>query len=137
MRTPAGTECPHYYEDFHRGRSTQECRLIDRNPQSLPWTEAVCEKCSVPAIVRAIAEQGTGALAQPASELMTREVVTCGPDDHVADLMGIMTEKRIRHLPVVSEGTLLGIISIGDVVRCRVQEIESEAEALRTYVTQG
>jgi len=88
-------------------------------------------------IVRAIAEQGDKALALPASDLMTRDVVTCGPADHVADLMGIMTEKRIRHLPVVSEGTLSGIISIGDVVRCRVQEIESEAEALRTYVTQG
>lgn len=88
-------------------------------------------------IVRAIAEQGAGALSLSASDLMTQDVVTCAPADHVAELMGIMTEKRIRHLPVVSEGTLAGIISIGDVVRCRVQEIESEAEALRTYVTQG
>jgi CBS domain-containing protein len=88
-------------------------------------------------IVRAIAEQGDTALTLPASDLMTRDVVTCTPADHVAELMGIMTEKRIRHLPVVCEGTLSGIISIGDVVRCRVQEIESEAEALRTYVTQG
>jgi CBS domain-containing protein len=88
-------------------------------------------------IVRAIAEQGDQALTLPASDLMTRDVVTCNPADHVAELMGIMTKRRIRHLPVVSEGTLSGIISIGDVVRCRVQEIESEAEALRTYVTQG
>ncbi len=88
-------------------------------------------------IVAAIASKGDGALTMPASVLMTREVVTCSPDDHVADLMAVMTEKRIRHLPVVAEGVLVGIISIGDVVKCRVQEIESEAEALRAYVTQG
>ena len=53
MRTPAGTECLHYYEDFNRGRSTQECRLIPQNPRSLPWAPELCEKCSVPAILRA------------------------------------------------------------------------------------
>lgn len=88
-------------------------------------------------IVVAIASKGEAALGLPASALMTSDVVTCSPDDHVADLMAIMTEKRIRHLPVVAEGALAGIISIGDVVKCRVQEVESEAEALRNYVTQG
>jgi CBS domain-containing protein len=88
-------------------------------------------------IVAAIAAKGEAALGMPASALMTREVVTCSPDDHIADLMAIMTEKRIRHLPVLVEGGLAGIISIGDVVKCRVQEVESEAEALRAYVTQG
>ncbi len=53
MRTPAGAECPHYYEDFHRGRSQQECRLILRNPRSLAWTPEICGKCTVPAIMRA------------------------------------------------------------------------------------
>ncbi len=53
MRTPAGTECPHYYEDFHRGRSQQECRLILRNPRSLPWSPEICAKCAVPSILRA------------------------------------------------------------------------------------
>jgi hypothetical protein len=53
MRTPAGKECPHYYEDFHRGRQTQECRLVARNPRSLPWTPDACGKCEVPAILRA------------------------------------------------------------------------------------
>ena len=53
MRTPAGKECPHYYEDFHRGRETQECRLIAKNPKSLPWTPDVCAKCVVPEIIRA------------------------------------------------------------------------------------
>lgn len=88
-------------------------------------------------IVAAIASKGVQALNMPASALMTRDVVTCSPADHIADLMAVMTEKRIRHLPVLSDGALAGIISIGDVVKCRVQEIESEAEALRAYVTQG
>ncbi|HSR54704.1 MAG TPA: CBS domain-containing protein [Alphaproteobacteria bacterium] len=88
-------------------------------------------------IVNAIASRGEEALRLPASALMTRDVVTCTPQDHIADLMGVMTEERVRHLPVLIEGALAGIISIGDVVRCRVQEISAEAEALRTYVTQG
>ena len=87
-------------------------------------------------IVGAVAAHGDAALAMPASALMTREVVTCTPNDLLADLMATMTSKRIRHLPVLAEGALVGIISIGDVVMNRVQEIESEAEALRTYVTQ-
>ena len=53
MRTPAGTECPHYYEDFYRGRSTQECRLIGRNPRSGPWEPNLCSRCPVPDILRA------------------------------------------------------------------------------------
>ena len=53
MRTPAGTMCPHYYEDFHRGRQTQVCRLVERNPLSLPWTPDTCGKCPVPEILRA------------------------------------------------------------------------------------
>ena len=53
MRTPAGTECPHYYEDFNRGRSTQECRLIGRNPRSEPWQPGLCTRCPLPGIRRA------------------------------------------------------------------------------------
>lgn len=53
MRTPAGTECRFYYEDFHRGRQTQECRLIKGNTRSLPWTPALCAKCRVPDVLRA------------------------------------------------------------------------------------
>lgn len=53
MRTPAGKECPHYYEDFHRGRSTQECRLIQANPASPPWQPRDCFSCPVPAILQA------------------------------------------------------------------------------------
>ena len=53
MRTPAGTECSYYYEDFYRGRSAQECRLIGRNPRSEPWQPALCSHCPVPSILRA------------------------------------------------------------------------------------
>jgi len=53
MRTPAGKECKFYYEDFHRGRSKQECRLIQRNPASEPWRPSLCNTCPVPAILRA------------------------------------------------------------------------------------
>lgn len=53
MRTPAGTDCRYYYEDFNRGRQTQECRLIKANPRSLPWAPGLCAKCRVPEILRA------------------------------------------------------------------------------------
>jgi hypothetical protein len=53
MRTPAGKECHYYYEDFHRGRSTQECRLVARNPESFPWTPGLCQTCPVPDILLA------------------------------------------------------------------------------------
>ncbi len=88
-------------------------------------------------IVSAIASKGKDALTVPAANLMTKEVVTCSPTDIVADLMSVMTDQRIRHLPVTKDGELTGIISIGDVVKCRVQEVESEAEALREYVAQS
>ena len=70
----------------------------------------------------------------PVRELMSRKVVTCGPGDSVAELMTVMTEKRIRHLPVVSGGKLAGIVSIGDAVKVRLGEIESEANAMRAYI---
>jgi CBS domain-containing protein len=88
-------------------------------------------------IVRALAEHGVAALSKTAADLMTRDVITCAPDEDVAGLMTVMTTGRFRHVPVCDEGALVGIVSIGDVVRVRVDEIEHEAEALRTYVTQG
>jgi CBS domain-containing protein len=88
-------------------------------------------------IVRALAEHGVAALSKTAADLMTHDVITCAPDEDVAGLMTVMTTGRFRHVPVCDEGALVGIVSIGDVVRVRVDEIEHEAEALRTYVTQG
>ena len=85
-------------------------------------------------IVRALAERGTEALKLPLTELMTRKVATCSPADTVASLMEQMTAGKFRHVPVVEQGRLVGIISIGDVVKLRLKEMESEQEALRDYI---
>jgi CBS domain-containing protein len=85
-------------------------------------------------IVRALSEHGADALAQSVGQVMTRDVATCGEDDSVASIMERMTTGKFRHLPVVAEGELVGLISIGDVVKQRVEEIESESEAMRDYI---
>lgn len=85
-------------------------------------------------IVRALDERGSGLLEAPVSGLMTSTVKTCAPDDGIEALMTEMTRSRIRHLPVVDDGRLSGIISIGDVVKARLEELEAEASALRDYV---
>lgn len=82
-------------------------------------------------VVRGIAERGPQILARPVSELMTREVVTCSPTDSVKQLMAVMTQRRVRHVPVVSNGALAGIVSIGDVVKNRLEEMEMETNVLR------
>src|SRR5712671_5387171 len=85
-------------------------------------------------IVRVLAEQGAGVLAQPLSQVMTRKVVTCSPSDTVDVLMERMTTGKFRHVPVVEQEKVIGIISIGDVVKHRVKEIEQESAALRDYI---
>jgi CBS domain-containing protein len=85
-------------------------------------------------IVRAVAEQGADALAVPVGQVMTRNVTTCGENDSIADIMERMTAGKFRHLPVLREGKLIGVVSIGDVVKQRVGEIEQDAEALRGYI---
>jgi CBS domain-containing protein len=85
-------------------------------------------------IVRALAEHGAQALALPVGQVMTRNVLTCGEEDSCGSLMERMTEGKFRHLPVVTKGQLVGIISIGDVVKERVDEIERESEAMRDYI---
>ena len=85
-------------------------------------------------IVRALSEQGAGALALPVGQVMTRDVATCGEDDTVASIMERMTAGRFRHMPVVANGRLVGLISIGDVVKQRVDEIVGESEAMRDYI---
>lgn len=87
-------------------------------------------------IVRAL-NPATELSTQTAADIMTSQVFTCAPNDHVEQLMQLMTEKRIRHLPVVVDGALSGIVSIGDVVKCRVNELENEAQALTEYIQQG
>jgi len=85
-------------------------------------------------IVRALAERGAGVLNEPLSQVMTRNVVTCSESDSVGVLMERMTTGRFRHLPVVEQDQVIGIVSIGDVVKHRLQEIEEEAGALRDYI---
>jgi CBS domain-containing protein len=85
-------------------------------------------------IVSAISEHGAAALALPVSQVMTRNVATCGEDDSIASIMERMTEGKFRHMPVVAKGELIGLVSIGDVVKQRVGEIEQESEAMRDYI---
>ena len=85
-------------------------------------------------IVKAVSASGAAALEEKIAARMTREVVTCGPHDTMAELMGRMTAGRFRHLPVVENGRLVGIISIGDVVKHRLAEMERESSALRDYI---
>jgi CBS domain-containing protein len=85
-------------------------------------------------IVRAISEHGAAALTLPVGQVMTRNVATCGEDDSVASIMERMTTGKFRHMPVLSKGELIGLVSIGDVVKQRVEEIEKESEAMRDYI---
>jgi CBS domain-containing protein len=88
-------------------------------------------------VVRKLHERGTDLLHAPVSEIMTTSVVTCEPTESVNRLASIMTERRIRHMPVVSGGKLVGIVSIGDVVRSRIEQLESDREQLESYIAQG
>ena len=85
-------------------------------------------------IVRALGERGASALDEPVRAVMTRKVVCCKPSDTVAAIMETMTLGKFRHLPVVEGERLVGLISIGDVVKWRVREYEHEQEALREYI---
>jgi CBS domain-containing protein len=87
-------------------------------------------------IVRVLAEHGPTVLNEPVGQVMTRDVKTCSEDDTVESLMGRMTAGKFRHMPVVEQGKLIGVVSIGDVVKNRVEEIEHEAAALRDYIRQ-
>jgi CBS domain-containing protein len=85
-------------------------------------------------IVRALSEQGVAALDSPVGQFMTRDVETCGEDDSVASIMERMTAGKFRHMPVLRNGKLAGLVSIGDVVKQRVDEVERESEAMRDYI---
>lgn len=88
-------------------------------------------------IVRQLAEVGPPVMEQTVASVMTAEVVTCTPADSTEQLMEIVTSRRIRHIPVVDDGRLVGVVSIGDVVAARVSELEDEAHHLRDYITSG
>ncbi|ANK83361.1 MAG: hypothetical protein TEF_08420 [Rhizobiales bacterium NRL2] len=88
-------------------------------------------------VVRAVAAQGAAALQRGVTEIMTGDVVTCDPGDNIGDLMRMMTENRVRHLPVVNQGRMIGLVSIGDVVKYRVDELEHETQAMQEYIQTG
>ena len=85
-------------------------------------------------IVRVLSERGASVLDEPVSEVMTRKVISCRQSDTVAAIMEMMTMGKFRHLPVVEGERVVGLISIGDIVKWRVQEYENEQEALRQYI---
>ena len=85
-------------------------------------------------IVSGLADYGASLLDQRVEALMTRAVKTCSAEDTVISVMELMTDRRIRHVPVVQDGALAGIVSIGDAVKSRLQELESEASHLRDYI---
>ena len=88
-------------------------------------------------IICALAEQSVNALAQSVAQHMTRKVTTCRETDAIDDLMELMTRKRFRHVPVMENGKLAGIVSIGDIVKSRIAETVDEAESLRGYIAAG
>lgn len=88
-------------------------------------------------IIRVLAESGPACLTRPVTESMTHQVVTCQESDTLDELMSMMTARRFRHMPVVADGDLVGIVSIGDVVKHHVAEIEMEATAMRAYIAHG
>lgn len=88
-------------------------------------------------VVRRLTTHGADLLDMPVSAIMTTDVASCVPDDSVDKLFGLMTERRIRHVPVIVDGSLVGIVSIGDVVKMRMDELQHSEEQLQAYISQG
>ncbi len=86
-------------------------------------------------VVRHLHASGAEVLDRPVSSIMTSDLHTATPQDTIDDLMVLMTDKRIRHVPVVVDGKLVGIVSIGDVVKLRIEELQSERDQLTAYIT--
>ena len=88
-------------------------------------------------VVRRLHESGAELLSSPVSAIMTADVFTCSPSDTVDSLTVVMTERRFRHVPVLSDGQLVGIVSIGDVVKSRIGQLEQSQDQLQAYIVQG
>ncbi|CAN5220843.1 CBS domain-containing protein [soil metagenome] len=86
-------------------------------------------------VVRTLADQGADALGVPIHQIMTSEVLTCGLETTVEELMTTMTDHRVRHVPVLVDGSLAGLVSIGDVVKDRISSLEHETEVLHNYIS--
>ncbi len=85
-------------------------------------------------IVRELGRRGAGCMSEPVTELMTRNLVTCGPDDTSQAVLATMTEGRFRHMPVIKSGEMVGLISLGDVVKAQLSELEMEKDALQGMI---
>ena len=94
----------------------------------------ICGILSERDIARGVASEGEGAARAAVETLMSVDVVSCAPTDKSEELMTLMTNRRIRHLPVMAGGELVGMVSIGDIVKARLTELESHSEALQTYI---
>lgn len=88
-------------------------------------------------VVRQLADRSLELLQVPVGDIMTSMVVTCGPDDTVDALMRLVTDRRVRHIPVLVNGELAGIVSIGDLVNARMDQLEGERRQLESYISQG
>lgn len=97
----------------------------------------VCGVLSERDVTAQLARLGDGVLTEPVSDCMTRRVITALPEDSLDHLMELMTDRRIRHIPIVADDTLLGIVSIGDVVKYKIAEAEAEARAMHSYIAAG
>ena len=116
-------------------------RLLDRHRIGAvlvrDGTGAIVGVVSERDIVVALARRGSDCLNLKVPDVMSSPVVTCEPADSVDQVMQLMTDRRIRHVPVMDGGELVGIISIGDVVKYRISKVESEANAMRAYIATG
>lgn len=99
--------------------------------------ERVCGILSERDVVRAISRSGASVLDKPISDHMTRAVISCVEADTIDHVMSVMTENRFRHVPVENGGKLVGIISIGDVVKRKIEQAERDAQELRNYIATG
>lgn len=99
--------------------------------------EAVVGILSERDIVREIARHGPSRLAEPVASAMSRSVIWASPDESIDEGLARMTDRRIRHLPVMDDGRLIGLVSIGDLVKRRIQQVEGEAASLRAYIASG
>ncbi len=96
--------------------------------------DTVCGIASERDLIRAIDAKGASALSDPINSCMTSKVVSCAPGDTIDQLMDMMTKGRFRHLPVIEDGKLAGIVSIGDVVKRKIEQAERDAEELKRYI---
>jgi CBS domain-containing protein len=88
-------------------------------------------------VVRGLRQFGTNAMAKKVTELMTKKVLTCNANDRVAGVMAMMDAQKIRHVPVVQDGNLAGMVSMRDIIKLRLDEVQAEADAMRTYIGHG